>query len=45
MRKALKMTPIIAAGVSDKLRSVGDIVDLIETSEAPAPGIGDLLVG
>lgn len=26
-------------------KSVGDIVDLIETAEAPAPDMGELLVG
>jgi hypothetical protein len=35
----------MAAGVSGKLWSVGDIVDLIEASEAPAPDMGDVLVG
>jgi hypothetical protein len=33
MHKTLKMTPAMAAGVSDKRWSVGDIADLIETSE------------
>ena len=49
MHKTLKMTPAMAAamaaGVSSKLWSVGDIVDLIEASEAPAPDMGDLIVG
>jgi hypothetical protein len=43
--KTLKMTPAVAAGVSRKLCSVGDIVDLIEATEAPAPDMGDMLVG
>jgi hypothetical protein len=43
MHKTLKMTPAMAAGVSGKLWSVGDIVDLIEHSEALEDG--SLLVG
>jgi IS1 family transposase len=43
MHKTLKMTPAMAAGVSDKLWSVGDIVDLIEREEAMEDG--SLLVG
>ena len=43
MHKTLKMTPALAAGVSSKLWSVGDIVDLIEASEALEDG--SLLVG
>jgi hypothetical protein len=39
------MTPATAAGVTGKLWSVGDNVDLIEASEAPAPDMGDMLVG
>jgi hypothetical protein len=35
----------MAAGVRDKLWSVGDIVDPIEAAEAPAPDMGDLVVG
>jgi hypothetical protein len=35
----------MAAGVSAKLCSVGDIVDLIETAEAPAPDMGELSMG
>jgi IS1 family transposase len=45
MHKTLKMTPAMAAGVSDKLWSMGDVVDLIEAAEAPAPDMGDLVVG
>lgn len=45
MHKTLKMTPAMAAGVSSKLWSIGDIVDLIEATEAPAPDIGEMLVG
>jgi IS1 family transposase len=44
--KSLKgLTPAMAAGVSKSLWSVGDIVDLIEAAETPAPNIGDMLVG
>jgi IS1 family transposase len=44
--KSLKgLTPAMAAGVSKTLWSVGDIVDLIEAAEAPAPDMGDMLVG
>ncbi len=43
MHKTLKMTPAMAAGVSEKLWSVGDIVDLIEAREALEEG--SLLVG
>jgi hypothetical protein len=43
MHKTLKMTPAMGAGVSDKLWSVGDIVDLIEASERLEDG--SLLVG
>lgn len=45
MHKTLKMTPAMVARVSDRLWSVGDIVDLIEVAEAPAPDLGDLVVG
>ena len=43
MHKTLRMTPAMAAGVSDKLWSVGDIVDLIEAQEAVTDG--SLVVG
>jgi len=43
MRKTLKTTPATASGVSDKLWSVGDIVDLIERRETMEDG--SLLVG
>jgi IS1 family transposase len=45
MHKSLKMTPAMAAGVSRKLWSMGDVVDVIEAAEAPAPDMGDLVVG
>lgn len=45
IHKTLKMTPAMAAGVSGKLWSVGDIVDLIEANEAPEPDMGEILVG
>ena len=45
IHKTLKMTPAMASAVSAKLWSVGDIVDLIEAAEAPAPEMGDILVG
>jgi hypothetical protein len=35
----------MAAGVSDRLRNVGDLVDLIEAAETPEPDMGDMLVG
>ena len=43
LHKALKMTPAMAAGIEARLWSVGDIVDLIEISEASEEG--SLLVG
>ena len=46
MHKSLKgLTPAMAAGVSKTLWSMGNIVDLIEASEASAPDMGELLVG
>jgi hypothetical protein len=45
IHKTLKMTPAMASGVSQRLWSVGDIVDLIEAAEAPAPDMGERLVG
>ncbi|HEV2546997.1 MAG TPA: hypothetical protein VGU20_06655 [Stellaceae bacterium] len=44
IHKTLKMTPAMAAGVSGKLWSVGDIVDLIEAAEV-RPDLGEMLVG
>jgi hypothetical protein len=43
LHKIPKITPAIAAGVSDKLWSVGDIVDLMERSGALEDG--SLLIG
>ena len=43
MHKTLKMTPAMAAGVSRKLWSVGDIAALIEKQEEMEDG--SLLVG
>lgn len=37
MHKTLKMTPAMAAGVSDTLMDMGDIADLVEAA-APKPG-------
>lgn len=34
---SLRMTPAMAAGVTDKLREIGDIVALIEAKEAQQP--------
>jgi hypothetical protein len=35
----LRVTPAMAAGVTDKLWEIGDIVALIETKEAEKPAI------
>jgi IS1 family transposase len=46
MHKTLKMTPAMSAGVSRKLWSVSDIVDLIDEQAArQAPNLADRLVG
>jgi hypothetical protein len=43
MHETLKMTPALAAGVADRLWSVGDIMDLFGTGEALEDG--SLMVG
>jgi IS1 family transposase len=45
IHKTLRVTPAMAAGITNKLWSINDIVALIETSEAPKPDMGELLVG
>ena len=37
IHKTLRMTPAMAAGVSDRLWEIGDIVKLIEANEAAQP--------
>jgi hypothetical protein len=45
IHKTLRVTPAMAAGITNKLWSINDIVALIERSEAPKPDLGELLVG
>jgi hypothetical protein len=38
MHQTLKVTPAMAAGVTDRLWEMGDVVDVIEASEAGRKG-------
>src|SRR5260221_84491 len=45
IHKTLRVTPAMAAGITNKLWPITDIVALIEANEAPEPDMGELLVG
>ena len=40
IHQKLRMTPAMAAGVSDRLWEIGDIAKLVEAVEAPAKKLG-----